>query len=260
MIIPKTIQEHLLTQLHIGHQGIEKTKLCAKDCVYWLDITKDIENLVQNCSVCQEYQKSLPHKTLKQHELPTRPWQVLSTDLFQIKGELYLIVADFYSKFPIIWEMPQPCMSQVVINATMEILSEHGILSKVISDNGGHYDLANYKDFAESLGFTYITSSPHYLQSNRFVERSIQTVKNTLKKAQSSEYNSHMALLCLCTTPVDSVIPSPAEQLYKRKIQGNIPGHIRNTVHLKDQVCMHMEERQANQKAFHNKKAKDKHL
>ena len=45
VIIPKTIQEHLLTQLHMGHQGIEKTKLCAKDCVYWLDITKDIPEI-----------------------------------------------------------------------------------------------------------------------------------------------------------------------------------------------------------------------
>ena len=45
VIIPKTIQEHLLTLLHMGHQGIEKTKLCAKDCVYWLDITKDIPEI-----------------------------------------------------------------------------------------------------------------------------------------------------------------------------------------------------------------------
>ena len=140
VVIPKTIQEHLLTQLHMGHQGIEKTKLRAKDCVYWLDITKDIEQLVRSCSVCQEYQKSLPHETLKQHELPTRPWQVLGTDLFQLKGEPYLIVADYYSKFPIIRKMPQPCTSQAVVNATMEIFSEHGIPSKVISDNGGHYD------------------------------------------------------------------------------------------------------------------------
>ena len=257
VVIPKTIQEHLLTQLHMGHQGIEKTKLRAKDCVYWLDITKDIEQLVRSCSVCQEYQKSLPHETLKQHELPTRPWQVLGTDLFQLKGEPYLIVADYYSKFPIIRKMPQPCTSLAVVNATMEIFSEHGIPSKVISDNGGHYDSANYKDFAASWGFTHVTSSPHYPQSNGYVECSIQTVKNTLKKAQSSEYNSHMALLCLRTTPVDSIIPSPAELLYKRKIQGNIPVHIKNTVHLKDQVRTRMEERQADQKAFHDKRARD---
>ena len=95
------------------------------------------------------------------------------------------------------------------------------------------------------------------LRSNRFVELSIQTVKNTFKKAQSSDYNSYMVLLCLHTTPVDSVILSPAELLYKRKIQRNIPVHIKNNVHLKDQVHTCMEERQADQKVFHDKRAWD---
>ena len=35
IVIPATQQQLILSQLHEGHQGSAKTKLRAKDCVYW---------------------------------------------------------------------------------------------------------------------------------------------------------------------------------------------------------------------------------
>ena len=98
--IPASMQPYVLAKLHESHQGIEKTKLRAKDCVYWIDINRHIEELVRHCPTCQEHQRKQPKETLIPHEIPTRPWQVLGTDLFSFHGNNYLIVADFYSKFP----------------------------------------------------------------------------------------------------------------------------------------------------------------
>ena len=45
MVIPKSWVDYTLSKLHIGHFGIVKTKKRARGCVYWPNMTKDIENL-----------------------------------------------------------------------------------------------------------------------------------------------------------------------------------------------------------------------
>ncbi len=155
--------DYILAKLHEGHQGVEKTKLRAKDCVYWLDINKHIEKTVRQCPTCQEYQQTQTKETLIPHEIPTRPWQVLGTDLFHFEGANYLIVADYmyYSKFPFIRKMPLHCTSEAVGTATKRLFSEQGIPEKIISDNGRHFDSSQYKAFTDSWGFAHVTSSPH---------------------------------------------------------------------------------------------------
>ena len=36
---------------------------------------------------------------MKAHEIPERPWQILGTDLFELDGQHYLVLVDYYSKF-----------------------------------------------------------------------------------------------------------------------------------------------------------------
>jgi len=51
-----------------------------------------------------------------------------------------------------------------------QIFEEHDIPAKLMSDNGTQYSSAAFKQFAHDYGFTHITSSPTYAQSNGFVE------------------------------------------------------------------------------------------
>ena len=74
-------------------------------------------------------------KLFLQHMILTRPWQVVGTDLFSFKSDNFLIIADYYSKFPFVRKLPVPCTSSAVINATKQILAEHGIPERVASDN-----------------------------------------------------------------------------------------------------------------------------
>ncbi|XP_011670764.1 uncharacterized protein K02A2.6-like [Strongylocentrotus purpuratus] len=257
ILIPHSMREYILSKLHEGHQGIEKTRLRAKASVYWESINDDIEVLVKGCSVCQEYKPSQPHETLLQHEIPTRSWQVLGTDLFHFEGNNYLIIADYFSKFPFIRKMPQECTSAAVVNATRQVFAEQGVPERIVSDNGRHFDSSTYRDFATQWGFSHVTSSPHYPRSNGFIERMIQTVKNTLKKAKVSGIDPNMALLCIRATPIDSRIPSPAELLYGRKMKDNLPTRIRNNSPGRDDVNHRMQLRQQSQKYHHDKSAHD---
>ena len=261
VLIPKSIQADVVQRVHAGHQGIEKCKLRAKSCVYWNGINNDIEEVVKRYETYQEHQRSYATETLIPHELPTRAWQILGTDLFHFDNkeyQYYLIVADYYSKFPFIRKMPTPCTSHAVVTATADIFSEHGSPEKVVSDNGGHYDCANYRNFAdyrnfaESWGFEHVTSSPHNPQSNGFIERSIQTVKRTLMKAKESNMDPCKAMLCLRSTPIDYHLPSPSELLHVRKLKGDLPIQIRNPLTCRDEIQSRLSERQDTQTAYHD--------
>ncbi|XP_028411421.1 uncharacterized protein K02A2.6-like [Dendronephthya gigantea] len=200
------------------------------------------------CSTCQQYRKSQIRETWLPHDVPTRPWQIVGTDLFEFELDNYLIIVDYYSKFPFVEKMHVHCTAKAVVEATKKIFSEEGIPQKVVSDNGPQFSYSLYNAFENEWNFSHVTSSPHYPQSNGFVERFIQTVKNSFRKAKASGNDPKMVLLCIRTTPVDSSIPSPGELLFGRKLQGNLPVRIPNRDHRRDEVHARLVEKQQRQK------------
>ena len=74
--------------------------------------------------------------------------------------------------------------SNMVISAMKQIFSEHGIPSRVVSDNGPQYSSEALKEFAQQWQFDYIPSSPKFPTSNGFIERQIQTIRRALMKAK----------------------------------------------------------------------------
>ena len=256
VVIPQRMREDILQKIHEGHQGQVKCKLRAKECVYWPDIHKDIEKVTAKCPTCQEHAKSQQKETMIEMELPTRPWQIIGTDLFDLNSQTYLAVADYFSKFPIVKRMPEHCTSRAVVNALKEIFAEYGIPDIIRSDNGPQYSSEQFAAFTGEWNINHITSSPHFPESNGFIERMIQTIKQTMTKAKQSGSDVLMALLSLRTTPIDSHLPSPAEILHGRKIRGNLPIKTRLRRDQTD-ILPRLEERQTKQKAYHDRHASD---
>ena len=60
---------------------------------------------------------------------------------------MYLIIADYFSKFPLIRKMPHECTSRAVINATRQVFAEQGVPEKIISHNGRHFDSSAYMHY-----------------------------------------------------------------------------------------------------------------
>lgn len=257
VLIPECLRSGILQRLHTGHLGMEKTRLRARNAVYWPNIQADIDKMCKACETCQEFQPAQQRETLMPHDVPTGPWKVVGTDLFEFDGDNYLMIADYYSKFVFTRKLPIPSPSNVVIALTKQIFAEHGIPRRVISDNGPHFSSYAYKNFAETWEFEHVTSSPHYPRSNGFVERQIQTVKSIMKKCKRSGDDPELALLTLRTTPVDSKLPSPAELLYSRKIRANLPTHVHYHNPEHDQFGEQLVNRQLTQKYYNDLHAKD---
>ena len=93
-----------------------------------------------------------------------------------------------------------------------------------------------------------------YPQSNGFIERTVQTVKNTMKKCLESHTDLHMALLCLRATPITSDIPAPCMSLNNRMYKTNIPTASRAVNYWNPD---NLQKRQDTQKDYHDKGARE---
>ncbi|XP_046378547.1 uncharacterized protein K02A2.6-like [Haliotis rufescens] len=213
VLIPESLQEDILTQLHASHQGVEKTRKLARESVYWPLINKNIEKLIKSCASCQELMPQNKAEPLEPHEIPSAPWRKIGTDLFQIRGKHFLVVTDYFSKYPIVKQIPHPVSSQAVTNELKFMCSILGKPDTVISDNGTQYSGHPFQQFCLNWGITHVTSSPHYPRSNGLAERMVGTVKPIVKKCLMNGQDIDKALLHLRATPIATGLPSPGEML-----------------------------------------------
>ena len=131
---------------------------------------------------CQECAKSARRRRepLVGTLLPNYPWQCVGTDLFELAGKSYILVINYFSRYPEVLEL-RSTTSAAVVSALQSIFARHGIPETLRSDNGPQYSSAEFARFASTYGFKHVTSSPHFPQSNGQAERAVQTVKNLLK-------------------------------------------------------------------------------
>ena len=104
-----------------------------------------LSTAVQNLCATQGKQTRAPFAT----PLPDRPWQIVATDLFQMKGMDYLIVIDYYSRYVEVSAMTKTTKSSEVIRALKSIFARHEIPEQVRSDNGPQYDSEEFSHFAK---------------------------------------------------------------------------------------------------------------
>jgi transposase InsO family protein len=84
---------------------------------------------------------------MMEYDLPSFPWEILGSDLFDFEGHKYLIVADYFSKFFIIRKLTSET-SGTIIKQLKTIFSEHGVPSELFTDNGPCYSSDEFKQFA----------------------------------------------------------------------------------------------------------------
>ena len=144
--------------------------------------------------------------------IPSKPWEIVATDLFTWDQCEYLIIVD--SRYFEVAKLPD-IKSTTVITYTKSIFARHGIPSEVISDNGPQYSSKDFSLFAKQWEFKHTTVSPLYPQANGLVEKEVKTVKNLLTKAKQDRRVPYLGLLEYRNTPIDDVV-SPAQLLMSR--------------------------------------------
>ena len=216
LVIPVNLRMDMLNKIHHGHLGMTKCRTRAQQSVWWPGLSLAIQDLVGNCQTCKE---QLPDKRepLMASPLPDKAWERVGSDLFEYKGKTYLLMIDYYSR----WIEVRPLKrldTKGTTDAMSSIFAVHGVPDIVVSDNGPQYASKEFKAFATNYGFTHVTSSPMYPQSNGEAERAVRTVKNILKKND----DPYMGLMAYRSTPLQNGA-SPCQLLMGREIRTTLP-------------------------------------
>ena len=208
VVIPASLQSQTLLKLH---QGIDRCRQRARISVWWPGISSEIEDWVKNCLHCAECNRPTK-EPLMGSELPAYPWQKVGTDLFVLNGATYVVIVDYFSRYPEVIKLALTT-SQSIIAALKSNYVRCSIPEIVVSDNGPQYSSQEFTGFAKAYSFSHITSSLHYPQSNGHMERAVKTVKNLL--TDSGDHN--------LSTPLTWCGYSPAELLMGRTIRSDLP-------------------------------------
>ena len=216
-MIPESCRDEILDQLHEGHFGVDRTKLCARDSVYWPHINKDIECLVKTCDLCQEHSCRNNKDLIVPREIPIQAWSMVQTDLFTLDGQSFLLVVDVTSQFPVVRILKHE-MTTSVINSLKGIYCDFGLPKTIISDNGPCFRAAEFHEFHAKLGIVTETISSYNHASLGSAEWMVQTVKQIMVK---NPQNAWLGMLIFKATMIPEIQKSPGELLNSQKYRTN---------------------------------------
>ena len=73
VLIPETLKQKYLKQIHQGHQGIEACRSRAREFVFWVNINSDLKEMVEKCDICQSQQNSTTSVQTDKNSVSTDP-------------------------------------------------------------------------------------------------------------------------------------------------------------------------------------------
>ena len=223
VIIPREMQRYALDLVHSSHQGVVKTKQFARDLVFWKGMNNQIEDVVGKCGLCQKHRAEQQKEPMMSTEVPTLPWQSVSSDLFDYEDQWYLATVDHFSGYLEVDELNPNHSAPVVISKLKRIFATHGIPKILYSDPGSEFTSGDFADFSKQWGFDVQPYSAKYPQANGMAEKAVQIAKNLLRKSQKDGTDLQLALLQYRNTPRDSTLGSPVQRCMNRRTRTRVP-------------------------------------
>ncbi|KAI2645886.1 hypothetical protein H4Q32_025223 [Labeo rohita] len=182
------------------------------------------------------------------------PWQKIAADIFDFQGRAFLLIVDYFSKYPEVLQLSGKTSGSLIAQFKA-VFARHGVPEILIADHVP-FASAEMARFAHDWGFNITHSSPNYTQSNSMAERAIKTVKTMLKAAAQSGTDPHLALLTLRNTPVTGLKYSPAQILMGRVLRSTLPT---SKAVLRPSTPKHiqlaLQQRQSQQKSWYDRTA-----
>lgn len=222
VIIPVAMRPLMTSKAHNSHQGVDACIRRARDSLFWPGMTVTIKEHVMKCAICNSMQPKQTKESMKSWEIPTRPWQIVGQDLFQLNNRDYLITVDFYSDY---WELDKlttDTRSKTIVKQSKRQFARHGIPKKIVSDNGPQFVAHEYAKFTKDWDIQHVTSSPRHSQSNGKAESAVKIAKTLIQKAKMDKKDVHLTILDWRNTPNEDG-KSPAQMLMSRRTRTLLP-------------------------------------
>ena len=222
IVIPSSMRDDILEQLHYPHVGIEATMRRAKESVFWDTINNDIKEWAETCTTCISHKPYQKKEKLMSFPVPKFPWEIVGIDVFEWHNKQYLLTTDSYFGWFEIDELPS-LRSATIINKLKQHFSRFGIPATLYSDSAPNLTSQEMKDFCRTWEIQHHTSSPKYHQANSIAELGVRRAKTLLSKCHEQGSDFHLALLNHTNVPRENNLKSTAERLQSRILRSKVP-------------------------------------
>ncbi|XP_031333894.1 uncharacterized protein K02A2.6-like [Photinus pyralis] len=223
VVIPKSMQNEILQELHVTHLGVTKMKQLSRRYCFWKGIDKDIESFVKACPECIKIKHSPSKVPLHHWEMPNENWDRIHIDYAgPIGNQHFLVVVDAKSKWAevrVLNDSPNSLNSIELLNG---IFSTHGYPKQIVSDNATIFTSKQFSHYCRDHGIRQKFIAPGHPATNGLAERNVQTLKRRLESMRNEKSSISVKLQTIllryrATPLIDG--KSPAENYLHRRVR-----------------------------------------
>ena len=146
VIIPPSLRNRLLQELHEEHPGIVAMTATARSYIRWPNLKAETELTGRTWEVCQAVRNVLPSAPLYPCRWPTRVWQRVHVDFAENDGNYFLRLIDNHSKWIEVAHMRSTTAQNTIDHIRLWFVA-YGLPEEVVSDNGPQFISQEFSDF-----------------------------------------------------------------------------------------------------------------
>ena len=175
---------------------------------------------IRTCTPCAANTDTTKITPLKMTTMPDEPWTDVSIDLYGPFGakQHLLVLVDEHSRYPVVKKVSTTA-AHAVIPAMEEVFALLGVPARVKSDNGPPFDSAQFRQFADSLGFRHHRITPLWPRANATCERFMPNLGAVMRKSNLShtpwEVEFQRFLGAYRSTPHSTTRATPCELMFR---------------------------------------------
>lgn len=95
IIVPNSLRPLILKLLHESHLGKTKTRMRAKNIIFWPGMLNEIEQNILRCKTSKTFRSVNKKNTLLLHEIPELPFEKIAADIMTYNLTNYIVVVDY---------------------------------------------------------------------------------------------------------------------------------------------------------------------
>lgn len=230
VVIPENLRQTILKELHTSHLGIVKTKAEARSRFWFPGIDEAVETMIGSCDICIQLRPSPPRAPIAHWKYPSVPFHRIHIDyLGPIKGCVYLVIVDAYTKWVEVYNMNTATSTAAVISKLYDCMARFGVPATIVSDNGTAFCSREFDLFCATNGITHLTSPVYHAPSNGQAESLVKVVKKAIKSCLLSSNSCKEVSIKLLKHLMDyrnsvhtTTGVSPAEMMFGHKLRSRL--------------------------------------
>lgn len=220
IVVPKSLQRHLVDIAHEAHQSNAKTRELLSQYVWFPSMSSFVDRVVSQCKTCKINSEKKHFEPLRPSPLPSGVWQDLAADFHGpiVNNQYLLVVVDEFSRFPIV-KCVKSTSAQHVLPVLEELFQLFGIPSKLKTDNGPPFKGHEFAKFMDNMGVKHQTITPYWPRANAIVERFMRNLNRVMRisKVSGRDWKVELDLFLshYRATPHDSTGVTPSSLMFK---------------------------------------------